>query len=132
MPPSFPKAFSPYSGKFPEFWLLLFWILSACTLCAQLPSLPNLSHFFVSFPYALEIRKRFYILQRGGAILCVKFSRYSVYQKWDYLLIATHRWVNFPRKSRVSFNYKSTIITLNKEFEKAIEADNEYIRYNYD
>ena len=64
--------------------------------------------FFVSFPYAQGIRKRFYISQRGGSILCVKFSRYSVYQKWDYLLIATHRWVNFPRKSWVSFNYKST------------------------
>ena len=57
---------------------------------------------------------------------------YSVNQ---VLGLLTHRpigWVNFPRKSRVSFNYKSTIITLNKEFEKAIEADNEYIRYNYD
>ena len=68
--------------------------------------------FFVSFPYALGIRKRFYISQRGGSILCVKFSRYSVYQKWDYLLIATHRWVNFPRESRVSFNYKSTSVSL--------------------
>ena len=27
-----------------------------------------------------------------------------------YQLIATHRWVNFPRKSRVSFNYKSTLL----------------------
>ena len=27
---------------------------------------------------------------------------------WDYLLIALFRWVNFPRKSRVSFKYKST------------------------
>lgn len=33
------------------------------------------------------IQKVFYKHKRGGSILSVKFSRYSVYQKWDYLLI---------------------------------------------
>ena len=44
---------------------------------------------------------------------------YSVYQKWDYLLIATHRWGNFPRKSRVSFNYKSTTLYILQPLEAA-------------
>ena len=64
--------------------------------------------FFISFPYALDIRKDFIFSKRGGSIQSVKFSKFSEYQKWDYLLIATHRRVNFPRKSRVNFNYKST------------------------
>lgn len=75
--------------------------------------------FFVSFPYALGIRKRFYISQRGGSILCVKFSRYSVYQKWDYLLIATHRWVNF--------NYKSTPVKAFHQYPETRSIPLEYL-----
>ena len=38
----------------------------------------------------------------------MKFSRFSEYQGSDHLLIATLGWVNFPRKSWVSFKCKST------------------------
>ena len=108
----FQKLFYCIPGNTKDSGCCSFWF---CLLVHSVHSCPvfQIFHlFFVSFPYALGIRKRFYISQRGGSILCVKFSRYSVYQKWDYLLISTHRWVNFPRKSRVIFNYKSTPGTL--------------------
>lgn len=46
---------------------------------------------------------------RGGSILSVKFSRYSVNREPGSLTHCHFGWVNFPRKSWVSFNYKSTI-----------------------
>ena len=47
---------------------------------------------------------------RGGSILSVKFSRYSVNREPGSLTHCHFGWVNFPRKSWVSFNYKSTIV----------------------
>ena len=67
-------------------------------------------HLFLLLSVCLAYRKVFYIALRGGSILSVKFSRYSVNREPGSLTHCHFGWVNFPRKSWVSFNYKSTNI----------------------
>lgn len=67
-------------------------------------------HLFLLLSVCLAYRKVFYIALRGGSILSVKFSRYSVNREPGSLTHCHFGWVNFPRKSWVSFNYKSTIL----------------------
>ena len=64
-------------------------------------------HLFLLLSVCLAYRRVFYIDFRGGSILSVKFSRYSVRREPGSLTYCHLRWVNFPHKSWVSFNYKS-------------------------
>ena len=73
--------------------------LGLCLAVHPVHSCPvfQIFHLFLLLSVCPAYRKVFYMALRGGSILCVKFSRYSVNQEPESLTHCHLGWVNFPR-----------------------------------